>query len=193
MVKTNKIQSISYTPDELRPIRTSVDQCRRYLIEFIEKYKSIDLLELETRLLSRCVYKNWNARRAEYGIQSCRRTVRLLERFLLQREQNLEDILKEFKPDDIEIHLPSRGTLNQLILHLNQSLLSLKKIQNLSKQTINHLRLECSRSNYVHYNILIMSLCSRIYFLILALEKTQKDFCLNMKNSIKIFKKKSVV
>lgn len=193
MVKTGKIQSISYTLDELRPIRTSVDQCRSSLNQFLEKYKSIHLLELETRLLSRCVYKNWNARRAEPGIQACRRTVRLLERFLSQREENLEEILIEFKPDAVEISLPSRGTLNQLITRLDESLLLLKKIKHLSKTTVDRLRLECSRTNYVHYNILIMSLCSRIHFLILAFEKLQKEFCLNMKTFIKIFKKKTIV
>jgi hypothetical protein len=192
MVKTVKIQSISYTLDELRPIRSSIDECRSYLIKFISQYKSIDLLELETRLLSRCVYKNWNARRAELGIQSSRRTVRLLERFLSKREEYLEEILTEFKPNDIEIRLPSRGTLNQLVIRLEESLLLFSKIQRLSKLTVNRLKLECIRANYVHYNILIMSLCSRIYFLILALEKSQKDFCLNFKNLLKNFKKKHV-
>jgi len=191
MVKTAKIQSVSYTLDELRPIRSSVDQCRSYLVQFIEQYKSMHLLDLETRLLSRCVYKNWNARRAELGIQACRRTVRLLERFLSKREQYLEQILIEFKPDDVEIRLPSRGTFNQLLLSLEESLLLLPKIKYLSKITIDRLRLECSRANYVHYNILIMSLCSRIYFLVLALDKIQKEFCLNMKKLIKIFKKKT--
>jgi hypothetical protein len=191
MVKTIKIQSISYTLDELRPIRSSIDQCQSYLIQFIEKYKSIHLLDLETRLLSRCVYKNWNARRAELGIQASRRTVRLLERFLSNREQYLEQILIEFKPDDVEICLPSRGTLNQLLVRLEKSSLLLSKIKYLSKTTVNRLRLECSRANYVHYNILIMSLCSRIYFLILAIDKAQKEFCLNMKKLIKIFKKKT--
>jgi len=191
MVKPIKIQSISYTLDELRPIRSSVDQSRTYLVQFIEQYKSMNLLDLETRLLSRCVYKNWNARRAELGIQACRRTVRLLERFLSKREQYLEQILIEFKPDDVEIRLPSRGTFNQLLLSLEESLLLLPKIKYLSKITIDRLRLECSRANYVHYNILIMSLCSRIYFLVLALDKIQKEFCLNMKKLIKIFKKKT--
>jgi hypothetical protein len=191
MVKSVKIQSISYTLDELRPIQSSVDQSRRYLVQFIEQYKSIDLLDLETRLLNRCVYKNWNARRAELGIQACRRTVRLLERFLSKREQYLEQILIEFKPNDIEIRLPSRGTLNQLLISLEDSSLLLLKIKYLSKITIDRLRLECSRANYVHYNILIMSLCSRIYFLILALDKIQKEFCFNMKKFIKIFKKKT--
>ncbi len=191
MVKPIKIQSISYTLDELRSIRSSVDQSRTYLVQFIEQYKSINLLDLETRLLSRCVYKNWNARRAELGIQACRRTVRLLERFLSKREQYLEQILIEFKPDDVEIRLPSRGTFNQLLLSLEESLLLLPKIKHLSKITIDRLRLECSRANYVHYNILIMSLCSRIYFLVLALDKIQKEFCLNMKKLIKIFKKKT--
>jgi len=191
MSKTVKIQSISYTLDELRPIRSSVDQCRTYLVKFLEQYKSIDLLDLETRLLSRCVYKNWNARRAELGIQASRRTVRLLERFLSQREEYLEQILAEFKPDDVEIRLPSRGTLNQLLINLEVSLLLLSKIKRLSKTTIDRLRLECSRANYVHYNILIMSLCSRIYFLVLALDKIQKEFCFNVKKLIKIFKKKT--
>jgi hypothetical protein len=191
MVKTAKIQSVSYTLDELRPIRSSVDQCRSYLVQFIEQYKSMHLLDLETRLLSRCVYKNWNARRAELGIQACRRTVRLLERFLSKRVQYLEQILVEFKPNDVEIRLPSRGTLNQLLVRLEESSLLLLKIQRLSKITVDRLRLECSRANYVHYNILIMSLCSRIYFLILALDKAQKEFCLNMKKLIKIFKKKT--
>jgi hypothetical protein len=191
MSKTVKIQSISYTLDELRPIRSSVDQCRTYLVKFLEQYKSIDLLDLETRLLSRCVYKNWNARRAELGIQASRRTVRLLERFLSQREEYLEQILAEFKPDDVEIRLPSRGTLNQLLINLEGSLLLLSKIKRLSKTTIDRLRLECSRANYVHYNILIMSLCSRIYFLVLALDKIQKEFCFNVKKLIKIFKKKT--
>jgi hypothetical protein len=191
MAKAVKIQSISYTLDELRPIRSSVDQCRTYLVKFLEQYKSIDLLDLETRLLSRCVYKNWNARRAELGIQASRRTVRLLERFLSQREEYLEQILAEFKPDDVEIRLPSRGTLNQLLINLEGSLLLLSKIKRLSKTTIDRLRLECSRANYVHYNILIMSLCSRIYFLVLALDKIQKEFCFNVKKLIKIFKKKT--
>ncbi len=190
MVKSVNIQSIVYTLDELRPIRSSIDQCRLYLIQFIEQYKSMNLLELETRLLSRCVYKNWNARRAELGIQASRRTVRLLERLLTKRENYLEQILIEFKSDDIEIRLPSRGTFNQLIFRLDESRLLLLKIKHLSKITIDRLRLECSRANYVHYNILIMSLCSRIYFLILALEKAKKEFCMNMKKMIKIFKKK---
>ncbi|CAF1051619.1 unnamed protein product [Adineta steineri] len=191
MVKTGKIQSISYTLDELRPIRSSVDQCRSYLVKFIEQYKSIDLLNLETRLLSRCVYKNWNARRAELGIQASRRTVRLLEQFLLKREQNLEQILIEFKSDEIKMSLPSRGSINQLLTNLEESSLLLTKIKRLSKTTVDRLRLECSRGNYVHYNILIMSLCSRIHFLVVALEKTQGDFCFNVKNLIKIFKKKT--
>jgi len=191
MSKTVKIQSISYTLDELRPIRSSVDQCRTYLVKFLEQYKSIDLLDLETRLLSRCVYKNWNARRAELGIQACRRTVRLLERFLSKREQYLQQILDEFKPNDVEICFPSRGTLNQLLIRLDESSLLLPKIKHLSKTTIDRLRLECSRANYVHYNILIMSLCSRIYFLVLALDKAQKEFSSNMKKLIKIFKKRT--
>jgi hypothetical protein len=186
-----KAQSVSYTLDELRPIRSSVDQCRSYLIKFIEQYKSVDLLELETRLLSRCVYKNWNARHAELGIQASRRTVRLLELCLSKREEYLEQILNEFKPNDVEIRLPSRGTLNQLVNRLEESSLLFLKIQRLSKLTIDRLRLECSRANYVHYNILIMSLCSRIYFLVYALEKSQKDFCFNLKKLLKIFKKKS--
>jgi hypothetical protein len=186
-----KAQSVSYTLDELRPIRSSVDQCRSYLIKFIEQYKSVDLLELETRLLSRCVYKNWNARHAELGIQASRRTVRLLELCLPKREEYLEQILNEFKTNDVEIRLPSRGTLNQLVNRLEESSLLFLKIQRLSKLTIDRLRLECSRANYVHYNILIMSLCSRIYFLVYALEKSQKDFCFNLKKLLKIFKKKS--
>jgi hypothetical protein len=191
MVKSTTIQSISYTLDELRPIRSSIDQCRSYLIQFIEQYKSMNLLELETRLLSRCVYKNWNARRAELGIQASRRTVRLLERLLIKREQYLERILIEFKPDNVEIRLPSRGTFNQLLLRLDESILLLSKIKQLSKTTIDRLRLECSRANYVHYNILIMSLCSRIYFLVLALQKSKKEFSTNVKKLIKIFKKKT--
>ena len=190
MVKIGKIQSIVYTLDELRPIRLSVDQAQSYLFKFIEEYKSIDLLELENRLLSRCVYKNWNARRAELGIQASRRTVRVLDQFLSQREKDLKTILDEFKPNDIEIRLPSRGTLNQLLVGLEESSLLASKIQRLSKLTVDRLRLECSRGNYVHYNILIMSLCSRIYFLISAIAKSQKDFCLNLKELIKIFKKK---
>ncbi|CAF0889844.1 unnamed protein product [Rotaria sordida] len=191
MVKTNKIQSISYTLDELRPIRSSIDQCRSYLIKFIEQYKTINLLDIETRLLNRCVYKNWNARRTELGIQASRRTVRLLEQYLSQREQYLEQILIEFKPDNIEIRLPSRGTINQLIKSLEESSLLLTKIKRLSKLTVDRLRLECFRANYVHYNILIMSLCSRIYFLVLTLDKIQKEFCYNIKQFIKIFKKKT--
>jgi hypothetical protein len=151
----------------------------------------MNLLELEARLLSRCVYKNWNARRAELGIQSSRRTVRLLDRLLAKREGQLQQILIEFKPDDVEIRLPSRGTLNQLLLRLDESKLLLSKIKHLSKTTIDRLTLECSRTNYVHYNILMMSLCSRIYFLVLALEQAEKEFCLNIKKSIKIFKKKT--
>jgi hypothetical protein len=191
MVKHVKIQSISYSLEELRPIRSSVDQCRSHLVKFIDQYKSIDLLELETRLLSRCVYKNWNARRAELGIQASRRTVRLLEHFLSKRQKHLQQILMEFKSDDVEICLPSRGTFNQLLTNLEESSLLLTKIQRISKTTVDRLRLECVRANYVHYNILIMSLCSRIYFLVLALDKTQKDFCLNMQKLIKIFKKKT--
>ncbi|CAF1146411.1 unnamed protein product [Adineta ricciae] len=184
MVKSNKIQSISYTLEELRPIRASVDQCRVQLSNFIEKYKSVDLLELEMRLLSRCVYKNWNARHAELGIQASRRVVRFLERFLAKRERQLEQILSEFKPDAVHISLPSRGTLNQLISNLQESSMLLSKAERLSKTTVDRLRLECSRGNYVHYNILIMSLCSRIYFLVLALDKTQQEFCTNMPGCI---------
>lgn len=190
-MKNNKVQSIRYTFEELRPIRSSVDQCRSHLIKFIEQYKSINVLEIETRLLNRCVYKNWNARRAETGVQASRRTVRLLENFLSKRQQNLEKVLSEFKPDDVEIYLPSRGTLNQLLESLNESTLLLSKIKRLSKLTVDRLRVECFRANYVHYNILMMSLCSRIYFLIIALENVQKEFCSNMKNLIKIFKKKT--
>ncbi|CAF3053567.1 unnamed protein product [Rotaria sp. Silwood2] len=149
MVKTNKVQSILYTLDELRPIRSSVDQCRSYLVKFIEQYKSINLLDIETRLLNRCVYKNWNARRAELGIQASRRNVRLLEQYLSKREQYLEQILKEFKPDDVEICLPSRGTFNQLINNLEESSLLLLKIKRLSKLTVDRLRLECFRANYM--------------------------------------------
>lgn len=191
MVKTSDIPSVAYTLDELRPIRSSVDQCRSHFVQLIEQYKSMNLLELETRLLSRCVYKNWNARRAELGIQASRRTVRLLERLLVKREKNLEGILAEFQPDAVEIHLPSRGTVNQLLVRLEESTSLKSKIKHLSKTTIDHLRLECSRANYVHYNILIMSLCSRIYFLVLALEKAEREFCVNVKKLIKIFKKKT--
>ena len=191
MVKSVNIQSIVYTLDELRPIRTSIDQCRSYFVRFIEQYKSMNLLELEARLLSRCVYKNWNARRAELGVQSSRRTVRLLDRLLAKREGQLEQILIEFKPDDVEIRLPSRGTINQLVVRLEESKLLLTKIKHLSKTTIDRLTLECSRANYVHYNILMMSLCSRIYFLVLALEQAENEFCLNVKKLIKIFKKKT--
>jgi len=186
------IKSVRYTFEELRPIRTSIDQCRSYLVQFIEQYQSIELIEIETRLLNRCVYKNWNARRAEVGIQSARRTVRLLERFLVEREQHLDKILNEFKPDDIEIHLPSRGTLNQLLTNLEKSCSLLTKLEHRTKTTIDHLRLECSRANYVQYNILIMSLCSRLYFLVKALVQSQNEFCQKMKTSIKIFKKKTV-
>ncbi|CAM4895121.1 unnamed protein product [Rotaria socialis] len=180
MVKTNKTQSILYSLDELRPIRSSVDQCRTHLMKFIEQYKSMNVLDVETRLLNRCVYKNWNARRAELGIQASRRTVRLLEQFLSKREQHLEQILSEFKPDHVEIRLPSRGTLNQLLNSLEESLLLLSKVKRFSKVTVDRLRVECNRANYVHYNILMMSLCSRIYFLVVALEKSQKEFCFNM-------------
>ena len=191
MVKTIEIHNVSYTLDELCPIRSSVNQCRSYLLKFIDQYKSMDLLDVEMRLLNRCVYKNWNARRAELGIQASRRTVRLLERFLSEREQCLEQILAEFKPDDIEIRLPSRGTFNQLLKRLQESFVLVSKIKRLAKITIHRLRLECIRANYVHYNILIMSLCSRIYFLIIALDKSQKEFCSHIKKSIKIFKKKT--
>lgn len=191
MVKSGRVQSIPYTLEELRPIRSSVDQCRSQLAKFIEQYKSVDALELETRLLSRCVYKNWNARRAELGIQASRRTVRFLERVLAKREQHLHELLAEFKPDAVEIRLPSRGTLNQLLASLNESSVLLSKAERLSKATVDRLRLECSRGNYVHYNILIMSLCSRIHFLARALDTAQREFCLHLKNSIKLFKKKT--
>ena len=190
MVKSIKIQSVSYTLNELHPIRSSINQSRLYLVQFIEQYKLIHLLDIETRLLSRCVYKNWNARHAELGIQSCRRTVRLLERYLSQQIDNLEKILLEFQPDKVEIRLPSRGTINQLLIKVEESSLFLPKIERLSKLTIDYLAIECSRANYVHYNILIMALCSRIYYLCLAINKAQKNFCLNMKKLIKIFKKK---
>jgi hypothetical protein len=191
MVKLASIQSTPYTLEELRPIRISVDQCRAHLIKFIEHYKSVDTLALESRLLSRCVYKNWNARRAEVGIQASRRTVRFLERFLSKREKHLQDILTEFKPDAVEIRLPSRGTFNQLLTSLEESSLLLTKVERLSKVTVDRLRLECSRGNYVHYNILLMSLCSRIHYLAFALVKSQQEFCSNVKNLIKIFKKKT--
>ena len=193
MVKTSSVSSVGYTLVELRPIRSSVDQCRVDLQRLIDDYQSMNLLELETRLLSRCVYKNWNARRAELGIQASRRTVRLLERLLSKREENLSNILAEFQPEAIEICLPSRGTFNQLVLRLEESIVLLSKIESLAKTTIDRLRLECSRGNYVHYNILIMSLCSRIYFLVLALQKSQREFCVNMRKSMKIFKKKSKI
>jgi hypothetical protein len=184
-------QSIVYTLDELRPIRASVDQCRSSLIKFIEQYKSLDILSVESRLLNRCVYKNWNARRAELGIQASRRTSRLLERFLGQRQDRLHDILKEFQPNEVEIRLPSRGTLNQLLTRLEESTSILKQVQRRSKTTVDRLRLECSRANYVQYNLLIMSLCSRIYFLSLALVQAQEEFCAHLKKSLKSFKKKS--
>lgn len=191
MVKTSGVSSVAYSLDELRPIRSSVDQCRSYLIRLIEEYKSMNLLQIETGLLSRCVYKNWNARRAELGIQASRRTVRLLDRLLSQREEHLSDILTTFQPDAVEIHLPSRGTVNQLLVRLEDSISLLSNIAVRSKTTIDHLRLECSRGNYVHYNILIMSLCSRIYFLVLALKKAEEEFDVNMKKMMKIFKKKT--
>lgn len=191
MVKTSGVSSVAYSLDELRPIRSSVDQCRSYLIRLIEEYKSMNLLQIETGLLSRCVYKNWNARRAELGIQASRRTVRLLDRLLNQREAHLSDILTTFQPDAVEIHLPSRGTVNQLLVRLEDSISLLSNIAVRSKTTIDHLRLECSRGNYVHYNILIMSLCSRIYFLVLALKKAEEEFDVNMKKMMKIFKKKT--
>lgn len=191
MIKHNKVKGIAYTLEELRPIRSSVNECRSYLTKFIEQYKSIDTLDTETRLLNRCVYKNWNARRAELGVQASRRTVRSLEQYLSKREQNLDDVLAEFKPDDVEIRLPSRGTINQLLVRLEESSLLLSKIKRLSKLSVDRLRLECFRANYVHYNIIMMSLCSRIYFLVIALDKTQREFCQNIKNLIKIFKKKT--
>lgn len=191
MKTISDVSRVAYTLAELRPIRSSVDQCRADLQRLIDDYQSMNLLELETRLLSRCVYKNWNARRAELGIQASRRTVRLLERLLSKREENLSKILAEFQPDAIEIHLPSRGTFNQLLLRLDDSIVFLSKIESLSKTSIDRLRLECSRGNYVHYNILIMALCSRIYFLVVALQKTLREFCTKMRKSMKIFKKKS--
>ena len=184
-------QSVVYTLEELRAIRPSVDHCRSSLLKFIEQYKSVDLLHLESRLLNRCVYKNWNARRAELGIQASRRTSRLLERFLAQREHRLHEILAEFKPNEVEIRLPSRGTLNQLWTSLDGSTPILKEIQRRSKTTVDRLRVECSRANYVQYNLLIMSLCSRIYFLSLALAEAQEEFCAHLKKSLKSFKKKS--
>ena len=191
MVKTtNRVQSVSYSLDELRPIRSAVDQCRSSLQKFIEQYKAMDLLDLETRLLNRCVYKNWNARRAELGIQASRRTVRLLERFLNQRESHLQQILLEFKPDDVAMRLPSRGSLHQLLASLEQSSVLSTKIKRLAKTAVDRLRVECSRANYVHYNILIMSLCSRIFFLISALDQAQKVLCGKLNESIKLFKKK---
>ena len=189
-MKTNRVQSVPYSLDELRPIRSAVDQCRSSLQKFIEQYKAMDLLDLETRLLDRCVYKNWNARRAESGIQASRRTVRLLERFLSQRESHLQSILREFKPDDVLIRLPSRGTLHQLLASLEQSSMLSSKIKRLAKTTVDRLRVECSRANYVHYNILIMSLCSRIFFLISALVQAQTDLCEKLNASVKLFKKK---
>ena len=183
-------KTLIYTFDELRPIRSSIDRCRLALIKFIEHYKSVDLLDVECRLLNRCVYKNWNARHAELGIQSTRRTVRFSEQFLSQRVQHLDEILESFQPDQVIIRLPSRGTLNQLRLHLEQTNLLLKKIQAYSKLTIGHLRRECGRTNYVQYNILIMSLCARLHYLSLSLEKSQEEFIEQIRFSIKSFKKK---
>jgi hypothetical protein len=191
-MKSNSISSIVYTIDELRPIRTSIDQCRTALATFIEHNRSVDILDLECRLLNRSVYKNWNARHAEIGIQASRRTARLLERYLVQqRTHHLDDILSIFRPDDVEICLPSRGTLNQLLTRLNESKSMLNKIQQRSKLAVDHLRLECCRTNYVQYNILIMSLCSRIYFLCVALVHVHDEFFDCVKQSMHLFKKKT--
>lgn len=183
-------KSLVYSFEELRPIRPMVDRTRTLLSQFIEQYKSIEDFQCETRLLNRSVYKNWNARHAEPGIQASRRTTRLLERFLNERFTNLDDILRLFQSDAVEIRLPSRGTLNEILTKVHKSKTMLKKIEQQSKFAVDRLRLECSRTNYVQYNILIMSVCSRIYFLSLSLIKVQDEFCQQVKPLLKVFKKK---
>lgn len=192
MMNENKtVVSLVYTVEEWRSIRTVVDKTRLALTNFIEQYKHVDRIDVEFCLLNRCVYKNWNARRAEPGIQSCRRTARLCERFIKQRIVNLDDILQTFQPDQIVIRLPSRGTLNQLKMKVNESKLMLTEIRRSSRLTVDHLRRECARSNYVQYNILIMSLCSRLYYLSGVLEKAQDEFVGILNDSMKSFKKKT--
>ncbi|CAF1261257.1 unnamed protein product [Didymodactylos carnosus] len=187
-----KITAISYSTSELKQIQPNVDNCLMYLKKLQEHFKSFDSLKLERQLLNRCIYKNWNARHMELGIQTGKRTVKLLERLfqLYSLYVNIEQILSIYKPTDIHIVLPTRDTLNKYMKILYRSKKMMIKIGIISKKCVGHLRLECSRTNFIHYNIVIMALCSRIHYIMLALIQAIEQFLINMKKIVKTFKKK---